>query len=266
MKYSVITINYNNSEGLRHTIESVAGQTYKDYEYIIIDGGSTDGSVEVIKKYADRIDYWVSEPDGGIYNAMNKGVAQAHGEYCIFMNSGDCFYDQNVLERVSGTNSEDDIVIGKLSSNKDNKVLFNPPLSGRISMYYLYSATVPHQSSFIRTELLRQFPYDEDLKIVSDWKFFVQAIIMNDCSVKYIDDYVATFDLEGISTSNPDKMWKEKEKVLSNMFPPKVLEDYKTMKASECLTQTLTPQLRCHYRIDRFLYRLGKMILKLTKN
>ena len=163
-------------------------------------------------------------------------------------------------------NSEDDIVIGKLSSNKDNKVLFNPPLSGRISMYYLYSATVPHQSSFIRTELLRQFPYDEDLKIVSDWKFFVQAIIMNNCSVKYIDDYVATFDLEGVSTSNPDKMWKEKEKVLSNMFPPRVLEDYKTMKASECLTQTLTPQLRCHYRIDRFLYRLGKMILKLTKN
>ena len=265
MKYSVITINYNNSEGLRHTIESVAGQTYKDYEYIIIDGGSTDGSVEVIKKYADRIDYWVSEPDGGIYNAMNKGVAQAHGEYCIFMNSGDCFFDQNVLMRVSA-NTEDDIVIGKLSSDKENKTLFNPPLSGKISMYYLYSATVPHQSSFIRTELLRQFPYDEDLKIVSDWKFFVQAIIMNDCSVKYIDDYVATFDLEGVSTSNPDKMWKEKEKVLSNMFPPRVLEDYKTMKASECLTQTLTPQLRCHYRIDRFLYRLGKMILKLTKN
>lgn len=266
MKYSVITINFNNCEGLRHTIESVTGQTYNDYEYIIIDGGSTDGSAEVIKEYADQIDYWVSEPDDGIYNAMNKGVIQAHGEYCIFMNSGDCFYDQNVLERVSGTNSEDDIVIGKLSSNKDNKVLFNPPLSGRISMYYLYSATVPHQSSFIRTELLRQFPYGEDLKIVSDWKFFVQAIIMNDCSVKYIDDYVATFDLEGVSTSNPDKMWKEKEKVLSNMFPPRVLEDYKTMKASECLTQTLTPQLRCHYRIDRFLYRLGKMILKLTKN
>lgn len=266
MKFSVITINYNNVEGLRKTIASVVGQTCNDYEYIVIDGGSTDGSVEVIKKYADRIDYWVSEPDGGIYNAMNKGVAQAHGEYCIFMNSGDCFYDQSVLERVSGTNSEDDIVIGKLRSNKDNKVLFNPPLSGRISMYYLYSATVPHQSSFIRTELLRQFPYDEDLKIVSDWKFFVQAIIMNNCSVKYIDDYVATFDLEGVSTSNPDKMWKEKEKVLSNMFPPRVLEDYKTMKASECLTQTLTPQLRCHYRIDRFLYRLGKMILKLTKN
>ena len=266
MKYSVITINYNNCEGLRHTIESVTGQTFHDYEYIIIDGGSTDGSAEVIKEYADQIDYWVSEPDKGIYNAMNKGVIQAHGEYCIFMNSGDCFYDQNVLERVSGTNSEDDIVIGKLRSNKDNKILFNPPLSGKISMYYLYSATVPHQSSFIRTELLRQFPYDEDLKIVSDWKFFVQAIIMNDCSVKYIDDYVATFDLEGVSTSNPDKMWKEKEKVLSNMFPLRVLEDYKTMKASECLTQTLTPQLRCHYRIDRFLYRLGKMILKLTKN
>ena len=118
-------------------------------------------------------------------------------------------------------------------------------------MYYLYSATVPHQSSFIRTELLRQFPYDEDLKIVSDWKFFVQAIIMNNCSVKYIDDYVATFDLEGVSTSNPDKMWKEKEKVLSNMFPPRVLEDYKTMKASECFRTSEWNKFRrrhCHWK------------------
>jgi glycosyltransferase involved in cell wall biosynthesis len=89
MKLSVITINYNNAIGLRKTIESVVNQTFRDYEYIIIDGGSTDGSVDVIKEYADKIDYWVSEPDKGIYNAMNKGVAAAHGEYTNFLNSGD---------------------------------------------------------------------------------------------------------------------------------------------------------------------------------
>ena len=89
MKLSVITINFNNRDGLRKTIESVVNQTYNDFEYIIIDGGSTDGSVDVIKEYADRIDYWVSEPDKGIYNAMNKGIDVAKGEYCIFMNSGD---------------------------------------------------------------------------------------------------------------------------------------------------------------------------------
>jgi Glycosyltransferases involved in cell wall biogenesis len=264
MNYSVITINYNNGEGLRRTIKSVVGQSYMDFEYIVIDGGSTDGSVDVIREYANKIDYWVSEPDGGIYNAMNKGVARAHGEYCIFLNSGDCFYDKTVLERVYSTNHIEDIVIGKLCSASDSKGLFQPPMSGRISLYYLYSSTIPHQSSFIRTELLRKIPYDESLKIVSDWKFFVQAIILENCSVRYVDANVALFDMEGVSTSNPERMWEEKEKVLSTMFPPRVLEDYKIMKASECLTHLLAPQLRQHYRIDKFLFRLGKMILKQT--
>lgn len=265
MLFSIITINYNNSEGLRQTINSVVSQSFHDYEYIIIDGGSTDESVNIIRSFSDRIDYWVSEKDRGIYHAMNKGVAQAHGDYCIFMNSGDCFYNEKVLKRFVDIKIGDDIVVGKLISNKTGQVLFAPPQQ-KISLYYLYSGTVPHQSSFIRTELLRLYPYDESLKIVSDWKFFVQAIILHDCSITYIDDYVATFDLEGISTSNPDKMWKEKEKVLLSLFPRRVIADYKNMKDSECLTQTLSPQLRQHYRIDKFLFNLGKMFLKHIKN
>ena len=100
MKFSIITINYNNCEGLRRTIESVVNQTCHDFEYIIIDGGSTDGSVDVIKQYADQIDYWVSEPDKGIYNAMNKGVAVAKGEYCLFLNSGDSLHNNSALAKV----------------------------------------------------------------------------------------------------------------------------------------------------------------------
>lgn len=96
MKLSIITINYNNREGLRKTIESVVAQTTREFEYIVIDGGSTDGSVDVIKEFSDYIDYWVSEPDKGIYNAMNKGVKVAHGDYCQFLNSGDWLYDSNV--------------------------------------------------------------------------------------------------------------------------------------------------------------------------
>ena len=87
MKLSIITINYNNCDGLRKTIESVIAQTTRDFEYIVIDGGSTDGSVDVIKEYADYIDYWVSEPDKGIYNAMNKGTRAAHGDFLLFLNS-----------------------------------------------------------------------------------------------------------------------------------------------------------------------------------
>ncbi len=88
MKYSVITINYNNKEGLTHTLNSVINQSCKDYKSIIIDGQSTDGCVDAIKEYTSHITYWVSEKDKGVYHAMNKGIAKAHGEYCIFMNSG----------------------------------------------------------------------------------------------------------------------------------------------------------------------------------
>ena len=112
MKYSIITVNYNNKNGLEMTIKSVLGQTCKDFEYIIIDGGSTDGSVEVIKKYASRIDYWVSEPDKGVYNAMNKGIRKATGDYLNFMNSGDAYHSTSALEIIAGLHSDDDIIIG----------------------------------------------------------------------------------------------------------------------------------------------------------
>ena len=97
MKFSIITVNYNNKEGLRKTIESVIHQTFRDFEFIVIDGGSTDGSDDVLKEYDAQIDYWVSEPDGGIYQGMNKGIKKATGEYLNFMNSGDCFYASNIL-------------------------------------------------------------------------------------------------------------------------------------------------------------------------
>ena len=165
MELSVITINYNNCEGLRKTIESVVNQTCCDFEYIIIDGGSTDGSVDVIKQYADRIDYWVSEPDKGIYNAMNKGIDVAKGEYCIFMNSGDCFHDYQSLTlsipHLDGT----DVVAGYAKLDSGERV--NRPVE--ITLQSLYNHQQPcHQSSFIKTELLKKYHYDEKYKLVSD--------------------------------------------------------------------------------------------------
>lgn len=262
MKFSIITINYNNREGLRSTIDSVVRQTSDDYEFIVIDGGSTDGSVEVVNDYKDRINYWVSEPDKGIYHAMNKGVAQAHGDYCIFMNSGDSFYDPTVLERVKAANPSEDIVVGKVVIDDQNH-LISPPPKGEFTMYHLYSGSIPHQGSFIRTELLRKYPYDEELKISSDWKFFVQALIFDNSTIRYIDDFVARYDTTGVGLSHPELMKSEKVRYLEEVLPPRVLKDYEMMKASECLTQSLTPSLRKNYRIDKFLYRIGKLLLKL---
>ena len=133
MKYSIITINLNNSAGLRKTIESVVNQTFQDFEYIIIDGGSTDGSVDIIKEYSSRIDYWVSEPDRGIYNAMNKGIVQAHGDYINFMNSGDCFSKNTILEEIYADLSFD-FVFGKARTIPNNTIL-SP--SKNITLYSL---------------------------------------------------------------------------------------------------------------------------------
>ena len=116
MRFSIITINFNHADGLENTIQSVINQTCHDYEFIIIDGGSSDGSVDVIRKYKENINNWVSEPDGGIFPAMNKGTRQAHGDYCIYMNSGDTFYDNRVLEKVKKCNYTEDIQTGSISN------------------------------------------------------------------------------------------------------------------------------------------------------
>lgn len=264
MKISIITVNYNDAIGLEGTVRSVISQKNNEYEYIIIDGGSTDGSVDVIKNYADNIDYWISEKDRGIYHAMNKGVVQAHGDYCLFLNSGDFFYNDTVLKYFQSLEYGEDIIVGKVVSRNGQSQLFLPP-SREISLYYLYSGTIPHQGAFIKTDLLRRIPYDENLRIVSDWKFFVEAIILNNYSIRYVDEYIAKFDTTGVSTSNPDLMWNEKEHVLSKLFPPRVLADYQHMKDSECLTQKMMPQLRKHYTIDKIIYRICIFLLKFVK-
>lgn len=264
MKFSIITINYNNGEGLRRTIESVVSQTYNDYEYIVIDGGSTDDSVSIIKSFADKIDYWASEEDRGIYHAMNKGVLKAHGEYCIFMNSGDYFYDCLVLGRISEAHADEDIIVGKAAIDEIGHIISPPPKS-EFTMYHLYSGSIPHQGSFIRTELLRRYPYDEELKISSDWKFFVQTLILNNCSIRYLDFYVARYDTGGIGLSLPELMKSEKDDYLKEILPPRVIRDYELMKESECLTQSLTPLLRKNYSIDKLLYRIGLLLLKIKK-
>ncbi len=123
VKLSIITVNLNNSAGLRKTIESIVKQTFKDFEYIIIDGGSTDGSAEVIKEFADKITYWVSEPDKGIYNAMNKGILHAKGEYLLFLNSGDWLADDDLLSKVFCEPRTADIIYGHMNFVSGDKIL-----------------------------------------------------------------------------------------------------------------------------------------------
>ena len=220
MKLSVITINFNDQNGLRKTIESVVNQTYKSFEYIVIDGGSIDGSVDVIKEYEDKIDYWVSEPDKGIYNAMNKGIDVVSGEYCIFLNSGDTFCAADTIERVDSYGFNADIVCGNTMMPYRHK----PPVE--ITFKTLYSGSICHQCAFINSRLMRKFKYDEKYKIVSDRKFFIQALILNNCSYYTIDVDIVNYDINGFSSNNRSLSDYEHSCVLKELIPERIRMDY----------------------------------------
>lgn len=230
MKFSIITINYNNYKGLKKTIESVIDQTYKDYEYIIIDGGSDDGSIDIIKKYSHYITYWVSEHDKGIYNAMNKGIVRAKGTYINFMNSGDAFYEKDTLAKVNALIDNDDFYIGK-DYNIDPKTGkdFITILPTRISMAMFFVWTLPHQSSFIKRSLFTNSLYNEDLRIVSDWSFYLEKIVYDGKIVKLIDLIICNREQGGISNQQASKTMEERKKVLLKLLPPGIYRDYDSL-------------------------------------
>lgn len=258
MKYSIITINYNHIEGLKKTIESVITQTYTDYEYIIIDGGSTDGSVDIIKEYEGHITYWISEKDNGVYHAMNKGVVQAQGDYCIFMNSGDCFHSPKVLE--SFEQYEDDIVCGQVSSFPSGH---HRPT---ISLVDLLRISLPHQAMFIKRGLLIKHPYDERYKILSDWKFCLETLVIDNCSFRTVEIIVADYEDGGISSNSNGLLPVERELILKELFPPRILVDYQKLIPvdDELLDQSLllTQTVGARKLVKRFSNLILRLINK----
>lgn len=235
MKLSIITINRNNAEGLRKTIESVVSQTFTDFEYIIIDGASTDGSVDIIKEYADRITYWVSEPDTGIYNAMNKGILKANGEYLQFLNSGDWLCTKFVLSQVLENDYSEDMLIGnKYCADTTKRIPWHITIhhgNKKDNLVYgmdLIFDSLPHQASFIKKNLFIKYGlYDESLQLVSDWKFTIDTIINHNITTRLFRDiYVCEFNAEGKSMNSSGLLSKEINSVLKSYFPQKVLDDY----------------------------------------
>lgn len=258
MKLSIITINYNNRDGLRKTIESVVNQTWQDFEYIVIDGGSTDGSVEVIKEFADHIDYWVSEPDNGIYNAMNKGIDHAKGEYCNFMNSGDCFYFHNTLNLIFTPALTSDVICGD-TINSDGSTI---PHKDTITFKTLFHGAISHQSSFIRTSLLKKYHYDESLRIVADWKFWLQTLINDNCSYLGIGIPVSIYDITGISSTNWEQLLQERKMVIDNMYPERVVQDMIELVEGHTWEDKLYIELK-HSKYHKYYYRTIVAFLKL---
>lgn len=300
MKLSIVTINFNNVEGLRKTLASVAVQTYRDIEHIIIDGGSTDGSVEVIKEYVamnpcsdpffKHTINWVSEKDSGIYNAMNKGIEialgrrvvnsfnrselvedknkgilKAIGAYIQILNSGDILAASDETERMVaavekaeypellyGNMIRKDYATGKIDG-KSKEVEY--------SLRQYYSSTMNHDCCYIRRDVYEKYGlYDENLKIVSDWKWFLLTIGLGDVKPVYVDIDVTIFDCSGISETNLELRNKERRQILEEVLPPAVLADYdKHAFDAEQMDRLRKRHLYwLVYFIERVLFKLEK--------
>ena len=217
MKLTVVSICLNNKDGLQKTIESVINQTaFNEIEYIIIDGGSTDGSLNVIKEYQEYLDYWISEPDDGIYYAMNKAIEHCHGEYTLYLNSGDYLCENNVIEKVIPL-LDKDIVYGNEWKYKNKLQLSKYP--DRIDAQFWKSTSLPHQSTFIKTELLKAHPYSTDWKVISDWVFLRNRIVKDKVSYKHINIPISVYDEHGFSFKNHSLMLEEKKQYYSYQHP-----------------------------------------------
>ncbi|MBO4597226.1 MAG: glycosyltransferase [Bacteroidaceae bacterium] len=261
-KFSIITINFNNKEGLRKTLDSVVCQTFTDYELIVIDGGSTDGGAALLEEYGKYITFGVSEPDKGVYNAQNKGVQHASGEYCIFMNSGDLFYDSHVLENVSAELENGiDIAVGDTYFYKDeseNRYVHAPEY---ITLWRVYIG-INHQSAFIKRQLLLENPYDETLKICADWKFWLQELVKNERSYQHLNLIVAQYDLNGMSY-NEDTRLAEEHKVMQQLFPQPIVREYEERYNSSIdRFHSIMNNIDGESRVAKILSFVAKILLK----
>lgn len=227
-RISVITVNYNDNLGLKKTIESVVNQNFQYFEFIIIDGGSSDGGKEIIEEYQDKIDYWVSEADNGIYHAMNKGIKVAKGDFIIFMNSGDTFADNEVLAKVeSNLVDEFDIYYGDYNRVKTNSIR-KKTYPEKLSFSFFFKGSLSHQSTFIRRTLFSTvFLYNEEYKIASDWEFFIYSICYKNIPYKYLNMTVSDFDFTGISSVDKFKHIGNAERRMTlEKYFPLFIDDY----------------------------------------
>lgn len=271
MRISLITINRNNVAGLEKTMQSVAAQTFKEFEYIVIDGASTDGSVEVIKRYESAFAHlkWVSEPDSGIYNAMNKGIRMASGDYIQILNSADCLAAPDVTKRMLAAleqSGNPSILYGNMvKCFPDGQKWTDKSFAGQeITMLGMYTGTLNHDPAYIRRDLFKKYGYyDESLKIVSDWKWYLQAIILGREKPQYVDLDVTLFDMTGVSENaeNQQKIKEERNKVLKELVPASFLHDYERYSEDIYLMR----RIRRHPWAYKLVWFVERCLFKMEK-
>lgn len=261
-KISIITINRNNAKGLKKTIQSIVKQTYKNIEYIVIDGASTDESVDIIKQNESEISYWISESDTGVFNAMNKGIEQASGDYCYFLNSGDTLVSIHTLQSIFDNNNYSaPFINGNQINDFGTSSSIVKSLNRPLTLFDFYWGTIKHQATFIRRNLFSQYGlYDENLKIVSDWKFFFETIGLHNEQPLFIDIDIVNFEWNGLSTSPnyENQHQAERQLVLDQYLSKSIQADYNHF-GELANYEFVMQQMKCNSLIDKTIRALVKL-------
>lgn len=218
---TIITVCYNAKCDLEKTICSVSGQKYGNKEYVVIDGGSSDGTLDVLKYNTSAIDYWKSEPDRGIYDAMNKGIGAAHGEWLVFMNAGDVFSDDEALVKMAASVGDGVRILrgniirvyGKMRVKSCGVTTQNPDLMD------MFDNTFHHQACLIQKSLFDEFGlYSTEYKLCSDWKFFFDCVVLHHVKSQYVDITLAEFQMNGASSNGAQRYAAERNDYLTSLY------------------------------------------------
>lgn len=238
MKLSIITINYNNCDGLVRTIESVKSQTFHDYEWIVIDGGSTDGSLELIRANQEQFAFWCSEADNGIYDAINKGITHAHGQYISCINSGDEYFSCDTLKEVFAIPFSADIVYGDWYQVFPDRRVFNSmPCPIDFSIFYYHN--ICHQAMFVRTGVLQEKGFDSSYGVVADYARWMELLFAG-ATFHRVDTIVCCYDMTGVSSMD-NAGWEECLRIRREIVPTwmtltmRRLEQFENSRDNMCL-------------------------------
>lgn len=250
---SIITVNLNNLDGLKKTMQSVFAQTFTDYEYIIIDGGSTDGSKEFIEQNSARLTHWISEKDDGIYDALNKGSRLAFGQYIHHLNSGDTYLNDNSLKDLLAREWTEDFIYS--DQKLANSFVKNYP--PQLTLGFFMKDAVPHQATIIKRTLFeRTGPFSNDYSMGGDYKFFIEAVFMHQCTYAHSNIVLVKYDMEGISSLNNVELRGQFEDIRQKSLPNLISEFeslYETKRQFELLQKSRGVQLI--NRIKRLIAR-----------
>lgn len=246
---SIITINYNNASGLQKTMQSVLSQTYRYIEYIVIDGGSTDASVSCIEEHRRHLAYAVSEADDGVYDAQNKGLSRATGDYILVLNSGDELTDINVVADVFATTQHSDIVYGNMAIVHADETRETGYMPEQISIGHMLRDTIWHPVSFVKKSFLQQVGlYDTSYRIVADYEWFLRAIFLHRATLKYTNRVISNFYLGGLSSDpiNVVNISKERRRAQVSVFGEEKITDYEKSlpKAKQSLWTKILERFR----------------------